>query len=157
MVSQSSAVRSPAVRHAKSTPKLSHANGNIKGSLPNAQLKNYAAVDDIQDQVTEVIKPGILHAFAIALALSVHSVFEGLAFGLQESIHDVCEHLISASCVFCMYIYVCVFIYVYVCVLLCIIYVTGFTKTVLMAQEMKSDLLLIIKPTLLHYLKIPST
>ena len=135
MFSQSSAVRSPAVHHAKSTPNLSHASGNIKGSLPNkannvktdfnhqktvhfsdnnAQLRNYAVVEDGQDQVTEVMKSGILHAFAVALALSVHSVFEGLAFGLQDSIDDVCEHLIPASCVFCMYIYVCIFIYVYV-------------------------------------------
>ena len=30
-------------------------------------------------------------------------------------------------------------------------------KLSLLAQEMKSNLLLIIKPTLLHYLKIPST
>ena len=37
-------------------------------------------------------------------------------------------------------------------------YVTGFTKTIpIGAQEMKSNLLLVIKPTLLHYLEIPST
>ena len=37
------------------------------------------------------------------------------------------------------------------------IYVTGFMKTIPSAQEMKSNLLLIIKPTLLHYLEIPRT
>ena len=34
--------------------------------------------------------------------------------------------------------------------------VNGFTKTVHTAQEMKSNLLLIIKPTLMHHLEIPS-
>ena len=32
-----------------------------------------------------------LHAFTIALALSVHSIFEGLAFGLQDTITHVCK------------------------------------------------------------------
>ena len=78
-------------------------------------MRNYPSVEDIQDEVTEVMKSGgILHAFAVALALSVHSVFEGLAFGLQDSIDDVCKYLISASCVFCMYIYVYKCVYVYV-------------------------------------------
>ena len=36
-------------------------------------------------------------------------------------------------------------------------YVTGFAKRSLMAQEMKSTLLLNIKPTLLHYLEKPNT
>ena len=36
-------------------------------------------------------------------------------------------------------------------------YVTGFAKTSLMAQEMKSILLLNIKPVLLHYLEKPNT
>ena len=34
---------------------------------------------------------------------------------------------------------------------------TGFTKTVPISTKMKSNLLVIIKPTLLHYLEIPST
>ena len=32
-----------------------------------------------------------LHAFTVALALSVHSIFEGLAFGLQDTISHVCK------------------------------------------------------------------
>ena len=145
MFSQSSAVRSPTVRRAKSTPNLSQSGGSIKGSLTNkasnteadfshqetvhllgndAQLRNYPTVEDSLDPVTEGMKTGILHAFAVALALSVHSVFEGLAFGLQDSIDDVCEHLVPASCVFCMYCtFMCayMFICVYVlCVLLCV-------------------------------------
>ena len=80
-------------------------------------MRSYPAVEDSQDEVTEVMKSGILHAFAVALALSVHSVFEGLAFGLQDSIDDVCEHLISASCVFSMYIYVYLCMHICVCVL----------------------------------------
>ena len=133
MFSQSSAVRSPTVRRAKSTPNLSQSSGSIKGSLTNkasdteadfshqetvhllgnnAQSRNYPTVEDSLDPVTEVMNTGILHAFAVALALSVHSVFEGLAFGLQDSIDDVCEYLISASCVFCMY---CTFMCSYMC------------------------------------------
>ena len=146
LFSQSSAVRShaPAVRRAKSTPNLSHSSGSIKSSLPNkasnteadfshqetvhllgnnAQSRNYPTVEDSQDQVTDM-KPGILHAFAVALALSVHSVFEGLAFGLQDSIDDVCEHLISATCVVCMYCtFMCAYIFIYVYVLCVLLYV----------------------------------
>ena len=36
---------------------------------------------------------GTLHAFTIALALSVHSIFEGLAFGLQDTMNQVCMHV----------------------------------------------------------------
>ena len=61
----------------------------------NTQLRNFSAIDESQDQVTEVMKSGILHAFAVALALSVHSIFEGLAFGLQESIDDVREFVLK--------------------------------------------------------------
>ena len=123
LFSQSSAVRSPAVRRAKSTPNLSDSSGSIKGSSPNkasnvktdfshqetvhllsdnAQMRNYPTLEDSEDLMADVMNTGILHAFAVALALSVHSVFEGLAFGLQDSIDDVCEYLISASCVFSM-------------------------------------------------------
>ena len=81
-------------------------------------MRSYPAVEDSQDEVTEVMKSGgILHAFAVALALSVHSVFEGLAFGLQDSIDDVCEYLIPATCVFCMYCtFMCAYIHICVCV-----------------------------------------
>jgi len=34
-----------------------------------------------------------LHAFTVALALSIHSIFEGLALGLEEDSHQVCTHL----------------------------------------------------------------
>ena len=40
-----------------------------------------------QSQVVMVTDRGALHAFTVALALSVHSIFEGLAFGLQKSIY----------------------------------------------------------------------
>ena len=42
-----------------------------------------------QSQVVMVTDRGALHAFTVALALSVHSIFEGLAFGLQKSINQV--------------------------------------------------------------------
>ena len=43
-----------------------------------------------QSQVMIVTDKGTLHAFTVALALSVHSIFEGLAFGLQRSTSQVC-------------------------------------------------------------------
>lgn len=42
-----------------------------------------------QSEVMTVMERGTLHAFTVAVALSVHSVFEGLAFGLQDSVNDV--------------------------------------------------------------------
>ena len=98
------------VRRTKSSPDLSQSNDHIKSSAPNNArstdasgdhqekinlldnnigLKNYPGLDYSQDQVTQATKIGILHAFAVAFALSVHSVFEGLAFGLQENMNDV--------------------------------------------------------------------
>ena len=44
-----------------------------------------------QSQVITVKSQGTLHAFTIALALSVHSIFEGLAFGLQDTMNQVCS------------------------------------------------------------------
>ena len=44
-----------------------------------------------ESQVMTVKSQGTLHAFTVALALSVHSIFEGLAFGLQDSINQVCN------------------------------------------------------------------
>lgn len=66
-----------------------------------------------QSQVMIVTNKGTLHAFTVALALSVHSIFEGLAFGLQNSTSQVCEYVYCISmythvrlltCVLCMYI-----------------------------------------------------
>ena len=73
-----------------------------------------------QSQTTIVTDKGTLHAFTVALALSVHSIFEGLAFGLQKSTTQVCEY------VHCKYVHivwgcmhVCVCVYVCVC-LVCV-------------------------------------
>ena len=63
----------------------------IKIRETNNQLISYSGDKSYsQSQVMTVIERGILHAFTVAVALSVHSVFEGLAFGLQDSINDVC-------------------------------------------------------------------
>ena len=109
MFSKSSRIKST-VRRATSTPNLTQTSDNANDSLSNNssdaeagyghqetghllennnRLKNYPALDDSQDEITQIMKSGILHAFAVALALSVHSVFEGLAFGLQDSVDDV--------------------------------------------------------------------
>ena len=86
-------------------------------------MRSYPSVEDIQDEVTEVMKSGgILHAFAVALALSVHSVFEGLAFGLQDTIDDVCEYLKSTSCV--LHVHLCMHMRICVCVVFFCMYVT---------------------------------
>ena len=98
------------VRRIKSSPDLSQSNNHIKSSAPNNAsntdasgdhqekinlldnnigLKNYPGLDNSQDQVTQAMRISILHAFAVAFALSVHSIFEGLAFGLQESMNNV--------------------------------------------------------------------
>ena len=45
-----------------------------------------------QSQVMAVKSQGTVHAFTIALALSVHSIFEGLAFGLQDTMNEVCKY-----------------------------------------------------------------
>ena len=142
MFSQSFRIKSN-VRRAKSTPNLTQSSDNAKNSLSNkasnieagynhqetvhllendTRLRNYTAVEDSQDEMTQVMQSGILHAFAVALALSVHSVFEGLAFGLQESIDDVCEYSTYVCCVriymcvFCICMYVCMYVCMCVCV-----------------------------------------
>ena len=109
LFTQPAGIKSHAVHRAKSSPDLSQSNNDIKvqGNASKAdtsgghqeknkllendtQLKNYPGLDLSQSQVTQAMKSGILHAFAVAFALSVHSVFEGLAFGLQEDMNDVC-------------------------------------------------------------------
>jgi len=51
------------------------------------QLLMYSV--DKSSSVEVVMERSTLHAFTVALALSVHSVFEGLAFGLEEQISNV--------------------------------------------------------------------
>jgi len=41
------------------------------------------------DDVMTLAKRSSLHAYTVALALSVHSVFEGLALGLEEETSQV--------------------------------------------------------------------
>ena len=53
----------------------------------NTQLLTYSV--DKSSSVEVVMERSTLHAFTVALALSVHSVFEGLAFGLEEQISNV--------------------------------------------------------------------
>ena len=46
-----------------------------------------------QSQDMTVNNQGTLHAFTVALALSIHSIFEGLAFGLQDTVNQVCKYV----------------------------------------------------------------
>ena len=48
---------------------------------------------DSQNQEIIMKNQSTLHAFTVALALSVHSIFEGLAFGLQDTINQVCKNV----------------------------------------------------------------
>ena len=93
--------------HANSTPNLSQSAGdNMKSSSAlhnesnaetvhilehNNPMEGYSRTDNSynQNQVVQTMQRGVFHAFAVAFALSVHSIFEGLAFGLQDSVNDV--------------------------------------------------------------------
>ena len=54
-------------------------------------MKNTSEVIHLLESgdVTTVTKRNSLHAFTVALALSVHSIFEGLALGLEEQTSQV--------------------------------------------------------------------
>ena len=67
-----------------------------------------------------------LRALFLAVALSVHSVFEGLAFGLIESDAEVsCNTNIVVVCVcVCVCVYVCVCVCVCMCVFDFFVYIT---------------------------------
>ena len=54
-------------------------------------LKNTSEVIHLLESgdVRTVTKRNNLHAFTVALALSVHSIFEGLALGLEEQASQV--------------------------------------------------------------------
>ena len=132
LFSQSAGTKPHAVRRTKSSPDLSQSNDDIKVqsnasnadtsgghqernkvSENNIQLKNFPASEYSQSQVTQAMRSDILHAFTIAFALSVHSVFEGLAFGLQEDMNNVCEYVL------CMYVRTCAYVGVFICVYVC--------------------------------------
>ena len=69
---------------------------NFKES--NNQMINYLGDKSYnQSQVMIVTDKGTLHAFTVALALSVHSIFEGLAFGLQSSTTQVCMYVCTST------------------------------------------------------------
>ena len=63
---------------------------------------------DNQNQEMIMENKGTLRAFTVALALSVHSIFEGLAFGLQDTINKVCinvhEYVHARSYVSAVYV-----------------------------------------------------
>ena len=64
-----------------------------ESSEPSHLLKN-ASDHDVTDMldggdVRTVTKRSSLHAYTVALALSVHSIFEGLALGLEEETGQV--------------------------------------------------------------------
>jgi len=70
------------------------ANGDTKKDTndPSRHLlrNNSGATESPEDgDVTIVTKRSSFHAFTMALALSVHSVFEGLALGLEEETDEV--------------------------------------------------------------------
>ena len=109
--SQSAGIKSPTtVHHDSSFPGLSQKGHDNVSSLPtsnavtadtsggrqetikllenktSSQEEGYSEIEDAQ-----AMKRGTLHALSVAFALSVHSIFEGLAFGLQDTINDVCK------------------------------------------------------------------
>jgi len=62
--------------------------------LKNTDIKNAANATDLLENDNEkiVIKKSYisnLHAFTVSLALSVHSIFEGLALGLEDGTSQV--------------------------------------------------------------------
>ena len=64
-------------------------NDNVKNTS-EATLHSEATPQLIESgDVKTVTKRSSLHAFTVALALSVHSVFEGLALGLEEETGQV--------------------------------------------------------------------
>lgn len=122
-------IKSPTIHHAKTSPDLAQSvcrsssplsnttcsdasnehEGTIKIKESDNQLLTYSSDKGYgQSQVMIVTERGTLHAFTVAVALSVHSVFEGLAFGLQDSINDVCRPYMLL-CVLCMYVHVCMY------------------------------------------------
>jgi len=60
-------------------------------------LKNTGEVIHLLENgdVRTVTKRSSLHAFTVALALSVHSIFEGLALGLEEQTSQVRNSIIA--------------------------------------------------------------
>jgi len=64
-------------------------NNNTKNSSEATQHSE-ASLHLIENgDVTTVTKRSSLHAFTVALALSVHSIFEGLALGLEDETSKV--------------------------------------------------------------------
>ena len=105
----------PDVNHCAKTPPNSTepaCDDNMKGSSPLSDLRHddtneahqktveimetdnemitYSVDKNYSDSQILIAKSqGTFHAFTVALALSVHSIFEGLAFGLQDTINEV--------------------------------------------------------------------
>ena len=67
--------------------------GGRQESIKLLEDKKLSQVESHGDdnEVAQAMKRGTLHALSVALALSVHSIFEGLAFGLQDTVNDVCK------------------------------------------------------------------
>ena len=105
-----SRIKPPTICRAKTSPDLSQSlsndiqdlsNESYSDTIGNRQEKIEIRETDnkiitysgdksySQSEVMTVMERGTVHAFTVAVALSVHSVFEGLAFGLQDSINDV--------------------------------------------------------------------
>ena len=111
LFSQTSSVRPATLHKAKSSPDIMqpvHNNANSSSPLIDTghddsdihqgvrikenknNLITYSGEKSYsQSEVQIVMERGTLHAFTVALALSVHSVFEGLAFGLQDTVNEV--------------------------------------------------------------------
>jgi len=58
--------------------------------LKDNEMESTEATKTVEiDDVMILAKRSSLHAYTVALALSVHSIFEGLALGLEEKTDQV--------------------------------------------------------------------
>ena len=97
-------VKSPDSAESKALPSddnVSHQE-RIKITDSNRELITYSKERSYSESQEWAVKnQGALHAFTIALALSVHSIFEGLAFGLQDTVNQVCTNTYTACMLVC--------------------------------------------------------
>ena len=101
----------------------------IKITENKRELASYSKERTYDSEETIMENRGTLHAFTVALALSVHSIFEGLAFGLQGTVNQVCTN-VHVVCIYsnivcvracvCVCVCVCACACVHVCVYACV-------------------------------------
>jgi len=61
----------------------------FSGAIPLLENTGEASHSSESGDVKTLTKRSSLHAFTVALALSIHSIFEGLALGLEEQTSQV--------------------------------------------------------------------